>query len=124
MDGALLPFALQLGILLVVGLVAYIAFRVGLRNREVVLGLDGFVSIRWGKWLPVTLRRIPVAAFTSFVVKKEARFAVTPRSNGQYRMQGMPDRWRLTAQANGRLVNLGSYTTEADAQKAVLFLSS
>jgi uncharacterized protein YegP (UPF0339 family) len=116
---ALIPFVKQLSYLISTGVVAFVLFRLGQRNREVVLPGDGTVRIRWGSRFPVQLRRVDAAALQAFVVKKEERYALNARGNGQYGVRAMPDRWRVKATANGRTVNLGSYTTEAEAQAAV-----
>lgn len=116
---ALIPFIQQLLTFAGIGVVAWAAFRVGLRNREVVLCEDRTVRIRWGSRLPFPLRRVDAGALQEFIVKKEERYALNPRANGQYGVRPMPDRWRVKAKANGRKINLGSYATEAEAQAAV-----
>lgn len=123
MNEAVMPFLQQFAILLVTLVVAFMAFRIGLRDREVVL--DGKqVVIRWGARFALPIRRINAAELKEFAVKKEARYAITGRVNAPDSVRKMPDRWRLKAAANGRRINLGSYTTEADARDAIARIRS
>lgn len=120
---ALMPFVTWFAILLAACIVAMIAFKVGQRNREVVL--DGkTVLIQWGVRMPLTLRRIEAHALGNFSIAKEARYAVNARSNGHYGMSARPDRWRVKAVAHGRTVDLGSYATEDEARRAIAAVQS
>ncbi len=115
-SGAVVPFLQALAVLAAVACVSAVAFRLGQRDREVTL--DGnVVWIRWGTRLPVTIRRILAASLVGFKVAREARYALTPRA-GRYGVQSRPDRWRLTAVANGKPVDLGSFETEETATRA------
>ncbi len=104
----------------VVLLVAMVVlWQTGFRYRHVWVEGDE-VRIVWGERLPMTLRRFRVSELSGFEMKKEERFAVTPRvGTSTSRVQRMPDRWRLTASCKGKRANLGSYASEADAQQAV-----
>jgi len=111
-------FAVWLSWLAIASAVAYAAFRLGLRNREVVI--EGkTLLIQWGSRMPLTLKRIDLSALADFKVTKEKRFAMNARSSGHYGYRNMPDRWRLTATVKGRTVDLGSYSTEGEAHRAV-----
>lgn len=117
-------FLTSLGIFLVALLVAYGAFRLGLRDREVVLTSEKNVEIRWGVTVPFTLRRYSAAALTDFTITNEKRIALSARSSGHYGSRNMADRWRLTAQVGGKRVDLGSYETEAAAQAAIAVIQA
>jgi len=121
---ALIPFLGQLGFLMATAGVSALGFWAGLREREVVLPGDGTVQIRWGTRFPLILRRIRKETLATFTVTKEARFAMHPRAGGQYRLSQRPDRWRLMAKRNEQTVNLGSYTTEDEARRAIEAIQS
>ncbi len=101
-------------------LVAAVAlWQTGFRYRHVWLN-DGVVKVVWGKRLPITLRRYRATDLSAFEIKKEERYAVTPRvGSSTSRVQRMPDRWRLKALFGGRRVNLGSFVSEEEAGQAV-----
>lgn len=116
-------FFVWLGWLVGTSAVAYALFRLGLRNREVVL--DGrTLLVQWGRRMPITVRRVDVASLANFEVTREKRFAMNARSSGHYGMPRMPDRWRLKATAGRKTVDLGSYATEAEASGVVSIMQS
>lgn len=116
-DDGIIAFSKQILILVLALAVSYFAIKVGLRNREVVLDGNTLI-VRWGRLLPVTLKKMPASDLSNFVITKEARFAMNARGNGHYGYRNMPDRWRLKAQRKGKSVNLGSYATEEEAKQA------
>lgn len=118
-DWQIMGFLKSLGLLALALIIAWGAFRLGLRDREVVLAGDT-VQIRWGATMPLTLRSFDAATLEDFSVTKEARYSLSPRAGSpRYGYTNVPDRWRLTASVNGRKVNLGSYETEEAANKTI-----
>lgn len=107
------------GVAVLFVLVAGVLWQTGFRYRHVWFE-GNEVRVVWGRRLPITLRRYRVADLSKFEIKKEERYAITPRvGTSTSGVQRMPDRWRLTAQHSGRRANLGSYVSDSAATQAV-----
>lgn len=104
-----------------IGVVLFIlgaaSWPIGFREREVWLS-GSTVLITWGHRLPLTIHRYHAPDITSMTITKEARFVVTPVPGSVTRVSSAPDRWRLRGTLRSKPINLGSYTTEFEAQRA------
>lgn len=104
----------------IVSLAAAIAcWATAFRYRAVWQDGDGTIRIAWGeRALPITLKRFHGSECRDVTVTLERRFSVSPIvGTSVVRTRRAPDRWRMRGTVGGRIVNLGSYETEARAQE-------
>ncbi len=91
---------------------------IGFRERHVTLDAKT-VRITWGERFAMPLHQYDAKEIGDMNIANEKRFSVTPIvGTSVNRMKRMPDRWRLRGTYRGRMINLGSYATKLDAQKA------
>lgn len=90
----------------------------GLRRRLVWVGKGtSEVVVTWGNKCPLSIHRYPAGSIVRTQIKQEQRFLVTPIPGGPVRTSRVSDRWRLVGfLQTGKPANLGSYTTEVEAQ--------
>jgi hypothetical protein len=91
---------------------------VGFRERYVSIENET-VRITWGERFAIPLRQYQTKDIASLTISLEKRFTVSRVvGTSVNRVQRAPDRWRMRGTYHGKPMNLGSYATQLDAQKA------
>lgn len=104
--------------------ISALVWSIGFRYRAVWREDDGSLKVTWGERIaPLTIKKYGAKSLSSFTVTFEQRFTVSPvAGTGVNRVGRAPDRWRVKAMHAGRLINVGSFASEAEAKTVIASL--
>lgn len=113
------PLSSIIWLMVSVGFVV-VCWMLAVRRRAIWLDDDGTVRVVWGDGLyPITFRRYPFGSLSNCSVVRERRVTLSPIvGTSVTRVGRAPDRWRLRALFGGSPVDLGSYSTEEEGNRA------